>query len=99
MPATEPFAASRIITKLKELMSARSWYFGAVFGLITGLLVAIPVTIADWRLNPSGIFHDEQGTDWAVVTETAFSWFWPVAVVVLVVTVIMHSWVSRFRTK
>jgi hypothetical protein len=56
------------------------------------------MTIANWRLNPSGIFHDEQGTDWTIVAETALSWFWPVALVTLVTTVIVHSWVSRNRS-
>ena len=78
-------------------MRARSWYLGAIIGLLTGLLVTIPMTIADWRLNPSGLFHDEQGTNWPIVTETAFSWFWPVALIVLVTTVIVHSWISRRR--
>ena len=80
-------------------MRARSWYLGAIVGLTTGLLVSIPMTISDWRLNPSGLFHNEQGTDWAIVTETAFSWFWPVALVALVATVIIHSWISRPRER
>lgn len=78
-------------------MHARSWYFGAIVGLLAGLLVSIPMTIADWRLNPSGIFYDEQGTNWAIVAETVLSWFWPVALIVLVATVFVHSWISRGR--
>lgn len=57
------------------------------------------MTVADWWLNPSGIFHNEQGTDWAIVTETALSWFWPVALVALATTVIIHSWIARVRTR
>ena len=79
-------------------MRARSWYVGVIAGLLTGLLVSIPVTIADWRLNPSGIFHDDQGTNWAIVADTAFSWFWPVALTAFAVTGLVHSWVSRTRT-
>lgn len=79
-------------------MRPRSWFFGIVVGLLTGLVVAVPMTIADWRLNPSGIFHDEQGTNWPIVAETAFSWFWPAALVALVATVFIHAWVSRTRT-
>lgn len=78
-------------------MRARSWYLGVLFALLAGLLVAIPMTVSDWRLNPAGIFHDEQGTDWTIVAETAFSWFWPVALLVLVLTVIIHSWITRGR--
>ncbi len=78
-------------------MRARSWYLGAIVGLLTGLLVSIPMTIADWRLNPSGLFHDAQGTHWPIVAETAFSWFWPVALVALVTTVIVHYRISLGR--
>lgn len=76
-------------------MRVRSWLLGAIVGLLTGLVVSVSMTIADWRLNPSGIFHNEEGTDWAIVTETALSWFWPVALIALFTTAIIHSWMSR----
>jgi hypothetical protein len=78
-------------------MRSRSWYVGATVGLLAGLLVSIPMTIADWRLNPTGIFHDDTGTNWAIVAETAYSWFAPVALVVFVAAVACHSWLSRTR--
>ena len=70
---------------------------GGIVGSLVGLMVAVGMTFVDWRLNPAGIFHSEEGTDWNIVVETAFSWFWPVALIVLVLTVIMHSWISRER--
>ena len=78
-------------------MIARSWYLGAIVGFVAGLLVSVPVTISDWRRNPSGLFHDDQGTNWAIVTETAFSWFWPVALFAFVATALCHSWLLRTR--
>jgi hypothetical protein len=78
-------------------MRIRSWLIGVVTGVATGLIVAMPMTIRDWRLNPSNLFHNEQGTDWAVVMETALSWFWPVALVAFVATGAAHSWLSRGR--
>ncbi len=83
--------------KVTELMSIRSWLLGGIVGSLVGLMVAVGMTFVDWRLNPAGIFHSEEGTDWNIVVETAFSWFWPVALIVLVLTVIMHSWISRER--
>jgi hypothetical protein len=79
-------------------MRSRSWIIGTVFGLLAGFLVAIPMTVLDWHLNPSGVFHDETGTHWTVVAETAISWFWPVAVLVLAITVLLLAWLSRARS-
>lgn len=80
-------------------MQRRSWFLGVVVGLLAGLLVSVPITIADWRLNPAGIFHNEYGTDWAVVAETAISWFWPVALIATIVTVAIQTWLARVRAK
>jgi hypothetical protein len=80
-------------------MQRRSWFLGVIDGLLAGLLVSVPITIADWRLNPAGIFHNEDGTDWAVVAETAVSWFWPVALTALIATVAVQAWLVRVRAK
>ena len=52
--------------------------------------LAMVMTFADWRLNPGGIFHSEQGTDWAIVWDTLVSWFVPTipAAVILSVAVL-----------
>ena len=63
------------------------------------MLVAIPMTIADWRLNPSGVFRNEQGTHWSVVAETALSWFWPVAILGFVASVATHVLIKRRLAK
>lgn len=51
-------------------------------GIVAGVLVALAMTGNDWRLNPGGVFHDAEGTDWRIVGETALSWFLPVAALV-----------------
>jgi hypothetical protein len=48
-------------------------------GILAGLLVSAVMTFLDWRLNPGGVFHGAAGTDWLIVRDTAWSWFWPVA--------------------
>lgn len=48
-------------------------------GLALGFAVAFVMTFLDWRLNPSGIFHNAEGTNWGFVADTAVSWFVPVA--------------------
>lgn len=77
-------------------MNARNCKFAAAFGFLVGLVVSVVMTFLDWRLNPAGLFYDESGTDWAIVTETAFSWLWPVALVTfLAIAMILHliTWI------
>lgn len=59
-------------------MHARTLKLAAIVGLTTGLVVSAAITFVDWRLNPAGIFHNDLGTDWSVVSETALSWLGPV---------------------
>lgn len=63
-------------------MNRRYWILGVVIGVAVGLIAAFIMTFLDWRLNPGGIFHNAQGTDWTIVIETAVSWFVPMSVVV-----------------
>ena len=78
-------------------MRHRSLFVGAIVGLVAGLVVSVSITFVDWRLNPSEIFHNEHGTDWAVVFETAASWFWPVFLAAFLFAVAVHYWVSRVQ--
>ena len=68
---------------------------GVAAGVVLGLIVAAIMTTLDWRLNPGGIFHNAQGTDWGIVKETAFSWFLPVTLAASVVAVILLFLFSR----
>ena len=47
----------------------------------------------------SGIFHDEQGTAWGVVAETAVSWFWPVALIALILALPINLLIVRIRSR
>lgn len=80
-------------------MTYRALLAVSAAAVAAGLLVAIPMTVADWRLNPSGIFHNEQGTEWSVIAETAISWFWPVALLALIVSVAIHVLIARMRAR
>jgi hypothetical protein len=60
-------------------MKALPWIRSVTIGVAVGLVVASVATILDWRRNPGGVFHDGGTTHWAVVLETGWSWFYPVA--------------------
>jgi len=80
-------------------MHARTWKLAAVVGLLTGLVVSAAMTFVDWRLNPASMFHNERGTDWTVVTETALSWLGPVALVTFFVTVVVLYSIARIKSR
>ena len=71
-------------------MKSRIWIWGAALGVVASLVLAGVMTYADWRLNPAGIFHGEQGTNWTFVRETFISWFVPTipAAVILAIAVL-----------
>ena len=68
-------------------------------GVVFGLIVASVMTFLDWRLNPGGIFHDAQGTDWGIVSETAVSWFTPIAAAAGAVAAVVLFLISRRKQK
>lgn len=73
----------------------RSLTVGVLIGTSVGLIVALVMSYADWRLNPDGIFHDDMATNWDIVFETAISWFVPVALIVTIISITILSWLSR----
>ncbi len=48
-------------------------------------ILTAAATSWDWLKNPSGIFHNELGTDWRIVFDTAVSWFFPSLLITFVV--------------
>ena len=50
---------------------------GALLALAISLLVSAYMAWESWALNPSALFHDETGTNWYYVFETAWSWLVP----------------------
>ncbi len=76
-------------------MNRRSWILGALIGTAVGFVVALAMSYVDWRHNPQGIFHNELGTNWDILLETAVSWFVPVALLAAVLSIAVLSWLSR----
>ena len=78
-------------------MKRKYWIIGVLIGLMAGLVVGFVMTVLDWRLNPGGIFHTAQGTDWAVVVETAVSWFSPVSIIASAIALLVIFLYVRSR--
>jgi len=50
------------------------------------------MTWLDWRVNPSGLFHGQDGTNWPVVGETMLSWLWPLTLLGVVMLLPLWLW-------
>lgn len=44
------------------------------------MLISIAATLNDYLINPSGIFHNENGPNWDMLMETFTSWAGPLLV-------------------
>ncbi len=51
--------------------------FSLVTGTLASLIITLVFTVWNWLENPSEIFHDESGTHWNFVLDTALSWLLP----------------------
>ncbi len=78
-------------------MKHGQWLIAVAAGAVIGSTVAAVMTYLDWRMNPGGIFVSAGQTDWTIVRETAFSWFWPVAAVASVAALLILLLASRLR--
>ena len=76
-------------------MNRKSWLLGGLVGVLVGLVVAFTMSFIDWQHNPHGIFHNELGTNWKFVLETAVSWFVPIALITSILSIVVLSWISR----
>ena len=63
-------------------------------GLVASAVLAMVMTFADWRLNPGGIFHGDQGTNWTIVWDTLVSWFVPTVPVAVILAIAVLFLVS-----
>ena len=73
-------------------MKINHWVLGLVIGLTTGLLTGGHFAYTDWCLNPRGIFHSDEGTNWKFVMETVTSWWLPVAGLVWLLSWVVLFW-------
>ncbi len=73
----------------------KSVYAGVVIGVVVAFFAAALPTAMDWYSNPDGIFRSGSASNWPIVFQTWFSWFWPVAVVSIPTAVIAHAYLRN----
>ena len=77
-------------------MTQKHWIAGLALGAAIAFLVAAAMTFADWQLNPAGIFHGPDGTNWGFVWDTWISWFFPALPAAAVAALVIIWLYSRF---
>ena len=75
------------------------WRFGIAAGALTSAAVTLIVVVWEWLENPGGIFHNENGTNWGFVLDTAISWLVPTFVYAAVIASIAHLGWSAIRRR
>ena len=73
----------------------KSVYAGVVIGVVVAFFAAALPTAMDWYSNPGGIFRTGSASNWPIVFQTWFSWFWPVAVVSIPTAIIAHAYLRN----
>lgn len=74
-------------------------WFGIATGAVLSFAVTLVVVVWEWLENPGGIFHNENGTNWGFVLDTAISWFVPTFIHVAVIASIAHLLWSAIRKR
>ncbi|MEQ8407778.1 MAG: hypothetical protein RKH07_05840 [Gammaproteobacteria bacterium] len=73
-----------------------SWLIATKVAFCIALFLTLLFTGWDWLANPSGIFHDDTGTNWRFVYDTAESWFLPAFFSSFVTIALIHFLLQRF---
>ncbi len=75
-------------------LTQQSLRAGIGWALLLALLVALVPTFLDWRNNPGGVFRGQGGTHWGAVMETMWTWYWPLFLLIVPITTLIHGWLS-----
>lgn len=78
-----------------RLTDLRAVATGLATGTVVAILAAAIPTALDWYGNWSGLFRNDSGTNWSIVFDTLFSWFWPLALVAIPCAVVVHMIMRR----
>jgi hypothetical protein len=83
------------VRNMKTFFSDNFTEFGLAIGVAVSILVSTVASLSEWVANPGGSFHDDDGTNWHFVLETAWSWLIPTFMYTVVAVSIVHLlWIS-----
>ena len=83
------------------MLKKNFWVFGLTIGFLSAFVITLVITIWEWLENPSGIFHNEDGTNWSFVYDTAISWFVPTFIQISIISATLHiivTLIKRYRS-
>lgn len=63
---------------------------------LLALIISAFITGLDWYANPSELFQNENGTDWSIVSTTFFSWFLPLSLLAVLVSLVVVGLIKYF---
>jgi len=67
----------------------KTFRFASLFAICISGLVASLMALWNWIENPGSIYHDSSGTNWSFIWDTFFSWFWPLLLLLLPVSLLV----------
>ena len=73
-----------------RIIKKHFWLFGLTIGAISASIITIIITVWEWIENPSGIFHNQNGSNWSFVYDTAISWFVPTFINISIISAVAH---------
>ena len=82
-----------------SLTGTTTWWFGIAAGAVVSFTVTLIIVVWEWLENPGGIFHDENGTNWNFILDTAISWFVPTFIFVGIIASAAHLLWSLIRNR
>lgn len=73
-PAAQ-IALMKIVMTLRKVFRLLTRLVLTAIGM--ALIISTGTTLMDYAVNPAQLFHTKSSVNWTVVSDTFFSWFWP----------------------
>lgn len=82
-----------------DYINKQFFSFSLYTGFSVAFLLTLIITLWEWLENPSGIFHNQNGTNWRFVFDTSISWFIPTFINVVLIAAAGHLLFSFIKRR